>query len=163
MASILPGLADTETVRAVLGAHSVEISDEVLISLDLDLELIVDFGSWLPSDTSYETIVQSGQADGATDDEIMAYRMLRLYSKYQCAWLVAHSQALMLAEVINDGQSEMRRPKREETEKLLKSLRGMADRFKNLLLPLLGGTANDGATLFSKASPDYDPVTNETA
>ena len=162
MADILSHVVTTETVRAVLGADEVELPDSLLSDLMLKTELIADLSGWLPSGVTYKSITFDGRGAGATDDQILAYQYLILYSKYFCAWATAKTTPFTLAESINDGQSEMQRSKREKLADLLAMLKASADRYKELLLPLVGGTVTEDVAFLAKASPSYDPVTNET-
>lgn len=155
-------ITTTDAVRGVLGADGLEeLTDEQLISINLPFELEVDLDEWLEPLKPVSEIISEGTAPGATTEEQIRYRTLQLYGKYFCSYRVANSAEYTLIEVLNDGQSEVRRTKRD-LPAFLARLAGLAGGYKAKLIEGVGGEVSSPPSFFSAVPPDYDPVTNET-
>lgn len=156
-------ITTTDAVRGVLGADGLgELTDQALISINLPFEMQVDLDEWLEPLKAVSEIIAEGTAAGATAEQVTAYRTLQLYGKYFCTYRVAVSTEYTLLEVLNDGQTESRRPKRD-LEAFLARLLGLAGKYKAMLVEDFGGAVSGPAVFFSAVSPAADPVTNETA
>lgn len=152
-----------ETVCAVLGADQEELPYEVYAARELWDELSVDLSVWLPAGWSLDAIIEA--AEDPDDETGAAEKLLKLraYARYFCAWLLLQSGDLLFVERISDGQNEVQRSKRSDYAGMLDRLAGRMGVFKSALLemddPSLPAVA---VTFFSSASPNYDPVMNET-
>lgn len=155
-------ITTTDAVRGVLGADGLEeLTDAQLISINLPFELEVDLDEWLEPLKAVADIISEGTAPGATLEQKMTYRTLQLYGKYFCAYRVANSAEYTLLEVLNDGQSEVRRTKRD-LPAFLARLAGLAGGYKAKLIEGAGGEVSTTPSFFSRVAPSLDPVTNET-
>ena len=54
MTAAITAFTDTDKVRAALGVDSVDVSDEVLLDMQLDLELTLDLASWAAGYEGFE-------------------------------------------------------------------------------------------------------------
>lgn len=156
-------ITTTDAVRGMLGADGLEeLTDEELISINLPFELEVDLDQWLEPVKPVSEVISEGTTAGATQEEVMRYRTLQLYGKYFCTYTVASSAEYTLLEILNDGQSEVRRTKRD-LPAFLGRLAGLASKYKAQLLEGLGGTVSGPPEFLVGVVPAYDPVTNETS
>lgn len=155
------GLTDTNAVRAALGVIEEEVPDEHFINHDVAGELDIDLTEWLPDGTSLLTYIEASESDSPDPEELKVFKLLSFYSKYFCALLVAQASDLLFVEQVSDGQNETRRSRRSSYDSLLAKLEGSADKYKKMVLEELGAATTAAATLFSRATPAYDPVLNE--
>lgn len=147
------GLTTTEAVRAILGIsdETGELDDAVFTSWEIEVELEVALGRWLPE--SYLNIVQAGVASNIS--------LLSLCAKYQTALLLLPSLQIAVATRQSDGQNEFQR-QAFDWEALRRNLEAALARYREALLESLTPTKTVATpTWIGRAAPSFDPVTGQ--
>ena len=148
MTAAITSYTDTDKVRAALGVDPVDVSDEVLLDMQLDLELNLDLNSWA---TGYETF------DGDS------LSMLKLYAAAFCALQAIDGRELLYPLLFKDGKAETRRFELD-LQKIKESLKARVAKWRKALEAAEDLVVVSTATathIFGSAAPDYDPVTGE--
>lgn len=147
MTAAITPFTDTDKVRAALGVDDVDVSDDVMLSMQLDLELELDLKSWA---TGYEAY---------TGDTLS---MLYLYAANYCALQALTGRELLYPILFKDGKAEARRFELD-FDKIKAELLAKVSRWKKAIAEDQGITLDSGTSasypLFGSAEPDYDPVT----
>ncbi len=136
---------DTDRVRAALGVDSADVSDNVLVDMQLDIELIVNLLSWVPG---YASLTST------------SLDVLKLYAATFCALSALHGRELLYPISFKDGKAETRRFPLD-IEKVKDNLAVRLAGFKKSLASLEGITLapeTHSNYIFGGAAPNYDPV-----
>ena len=161
------GLTTNSQIRSVLTVSEADLPDEMLSAYGIEDDLAVDLDGWVPI---WETIVTEGTpleavegepAPPATDAEkVKQLRLLRLYSKYFCASVVAATAPVFVLTKMTDGSNEGQRSDADGFLWLSQNLRTKANQHKlNLLEALEQPVQVETMTLISRVRPARDPVT----
>lgn len=148
MTAAITAFTDTDKVRAALGVDSVDVSDEVLLDMQLDLELTLDLASW---------------AAGYEGFEGNSLSMLQLYAAAFCALSAIDGRELLYPLLFKDGKAETRRFELD-LQKIKDSLRSRVSKWRAALEAEEGLAVTEPAAatyIFGSAAPDFDPVTGE--
>ena len=147
MTTAITSYTDTDRIRAALGVDSVDVSDDVLVSMQLDLELDLDLKSWAPDHATY------------TGDSL---KILQIYAAAFCAFSAINGRELLYPFLFKDGKAETRRFDLD-LQKVKDSLAARAAKWKAALVAAEGitltATTEKATYIFGSATPDFDPVT----
>lgn len=148
MTAAITAFTDTDKVRAALGVDSVDVSDEVLLDMQLGLELTLDLESWA---TGYGSFTGNSLS------------MLYLYAAAFCALSAIDGRELLYPLLFKDGKAETRRFELD-LQKIKDSLRSRVSKWRAALEAEEGLAVTEPAAatyIFGSATPDFDPVTGE--
>jgi ABC-type phosphate transport system auxiliary subunit len=154
------GITTSDSIRGVLGVDEEEVPDQVMNDVNLAEQLEIDIESWLADPIT--TVVTEGNAGGATDTQLKRLKLLKLHAQFRGAILIFSHLRSGTAQETSDGQNTLKR-RAQDLERLLPELEQMAAKYQVLLMDLDGMTPAGAPTLAGKATPAYDPVTNETS
>lgn len=147
MSSILD-LTSFEQIRGVLTVSPADLPDEVLQAYSLEDDLMVALTEWL---TEWEDV----QASGTARQKLL----LKLYSKYRCAALVAASGQNFTLKKFTDGANEGQRSDTEGFQKLRDHMESRASSYKKKLEDELStALSTPNRTIMGVASPTRNPV-----
>ena len=139
----------TDKIRASLGVTEREVSDSQIIDMDMEFRLLSHLEPWLPDHYSLYT---SGPPQ--------VQRGIVLYTTAFCAMEVAKRLALLAAQRISDGKSEVER-QAVDYNALISVLRADMATAKAFLEAQIGaGTQRTVLNPFGGVTPSYNPVTN---
>lgn len=161
----LEDLTSYSQVLAVLGIDTSELPEETFEARGLWDELSIDIATWLPVPDTVDSLIQAAENATDTTSADLKLHWLKMYSRYFCAWLLMQSGDLLLSERISDGQNENQRSRRPAYDALIDRFFGLKEKCKTAILTLYNpeiSATRSVATLFSAASPSFDPVMNET-
>lgn len=153
MADIAGGYTTTDALRAAIGVTDNEVSDEMIVSRIVDIELLSDLDTWL---TDHATIKADGESASPTADQTSKWRNLQLYCMYYGAFLLLDTGPLAIPQVISDGKSEVRRKQKMDDQAVRDRCLARSVIYK----ARLGEVATSTYTPIVSATPAYDPVTN---
>lgn len=146
MATSITNYTDTDKVRAALGVDSADVSDAVLVNMQLALELIVDLDAWAPNHANFTATSLS---------------LLQLYASAFCAWKALDGRQLLYPFLFKDGKAETRRFT-IDLDNLIASLAKRAADFKTRLAAseslTLANSITGSTYIMGSAKPDVDPV-----
>lgn len=147
----------TEAVRACLGIDVSDCSDAVMVDSQLDAELEVDLGGWLPTHSAIHT---AGAASDATAEERLNSTLLSLYAQWFCAAELA-DRFMLVPQIYSDGKNQMNRYAKVDLERMAGKAKERRARYRSELDEAVNAapTALSTATVVAISSPDYDPVT----
>ena len=154
------GITTSDAIRGVLGVSEEEIPDQVMTDVLLEDQLDLDIHEWLSDPVS--TVIAEGIAGGATETQVKRLKALKLHAQYKGAVLLFSHVRSGTALETSDGQNLLKR-RVDDLEKLLPELMELAAKYQAMLVELQGGTITEAPTLVGKATPAYDPITNETS
>lgn len=146
MTTPITAYSDTDRVRAALGVDSVDISDDVLVSMMLEQELIIDLTEWVPG---HETLANA------------SLWALELYAAAFCALSALDGRELLYPYMFKDGKAETRRFQLD-LQKLKQDLAARVAKWKAKVIELEGldvATVKSASYIMGAAVPDTDPVT----
>lgn len=148
----------TETIRACLGIDAEDCPDEMIVNSNLELELQVDLGEWLPD---HATVYSDGSGSGATAAQKMQKTYLLLYAQWYCAAELA-ARFLLVPQIVTDGKAQMNRFSKIDLEKVAEKASARRGRYRQLLDEAVNGASDPAASskLMAISTPAYDPVTN---
>lgn len=154
-----PTFTTTEAVRGALGIDATDINDQTILNAQLDVELGLDLGSWLPS---WKTKI--APADPVTDEQDTLAKAITTYCKWWCAADFVRKY-LAHVQLYGDGKAELRRFTNFDWEQLAANAQSKADYYKAMIKDLdpdIDTTQEiDAYGLISGGIPTHDPVTNE--
>lgn len=141
----------TEAVRACLGLDDNDCPDAVMLDSNMDDELLLDLGAWLPTHAAIFESVDPEDADNK--------KRIQMYAQ----WFCAHEVALRpwtVPKTNSDGKAKLARFDVNANEVALMAASKMAQ-YKAALLGDLGEPVASAAyvNLFSVNTPAADPVT----
>jgi len=149
-------LADTDQIRATLGADVKDLPDADLTNYDLENELRGNLLDWLPT---YATVISEGDAGSPTTAQELKYLKLLTYSKCFLSWLVGQSAQNFMMQKYADGSNEMQRFKFDQSA-LMQSLVQRYEGAKADILELIDSTEDNTVPQFGVVTAGYDAVTN---
>lgn len=142
----------TENIRAALGVSPRELSEELMLGLQLDIQLEIDLDMLVPD---HALIATAGQA--AVDaDAVKAWKRLQVIAMYQGALILLMNMQLWSVQKISDGDLDMQRFAANDLQTMINNI---TDR-RNTLVVILNPEFQTTATVqfLSLASPSRDPV-----
>lgn len=141
------GLTNFQQVRGVLTVSVRDVPDSVLENYDLASDLDVDLESWL------------GDYASKLAGDPSLEKLVKLYAKYRCAaWLAASGQNFIYTQM-SDGTNQAQRSDTEGFQALRLHLEGRARHYQEKSQEKLNEQATTSLTLFGRAVPARDPVT----
>lgn len=142
-------LTSFDQIRGVLAVSPNDLPNEILTPYGLQDDLEVDLDGWVEN---WQEIRDTG--------EKRQQSMLKLYAKYRCAaWVAAAGQNFMFTR-FTDGANEGQRSDAEGFEKLQRHMESRAAYYREQLEQSLSEAYTaTRATLFGRATPARDPVT----
>ncbi len=142
--------SDTDRIRAALGVDEADVSDDVLIDMQLELEVEVDLTAWIPGFDPITEVLS----------DPLAIKMMPLYVAAFCAFTALDGRELLYPYLFKDGKAETRRFQ-VDLQKLKDDLAAKVAKWKAAIIKAEGLTAVSAGTasfIFGSAPPDYDPV-----
>lgn len=147
----------TDKIRASLGVTEREVSDSQITGMDMEFRLLSHLEPWLPDHYSLYTSGPPG-ADVLVLEQVQ--RGIVLYATAFCAMEVAKRLALLAAQRISDGKSEVER-QAVDYNALISVLRADMATAKAFLEAKIGAvTQRTVLNPFGGVTPSYNPVTN---
>ncbi len=146
-----------DAVRGCLGLTDNEVTDDMVVDQNLNIDLTLDLGSWLPT---HAALWDAAFAAGATAEEKMHGSILTMYSQWYCAVRLCEMW-LAMPQRISDGKSDMRRFAEIDLDRLLELAIARMMKFRAMLEEEILGLDPRGMGLLVVSSPSYDPVTGE--
>jgi hypothetical protein len=146
MTTPITAYSDTDRVRAALGVDSVDVSDDVLVDMMLEQELMLDLGDWLPL---HGTLLGNSLS------------ALELYAAAFCALSALDGRELLYPFMFKDGKAETRRFQLD-LQKLKEDLAARVAKWKAKIIDLEDmevATVKTASYIMGAAVPDTDPVT----
>lgn len=141
------GLTNFQQVRGVLTVSVRDLPDSVLENYDLASDLDVDLEGWLGD---YASKIA---ADASLE------KLVKLYAKYRCAsWLAASGQNFIYTQM-SDGTNQAQRSDTEGFQALRLHLEGRARHYQQKAQEKLNEQVSSTLTIFGRATPSRDPVT----
>ena len=155
--SSLGNYTTTEAVRGCLGVDESDMPDTMMVTSKLDLELVVELDSWLPT---HATLYSDGVAGTPTTQQAAIALRIELYAQWFCAWEMS-KRPLTVPQITTDGKAQFDRFKVDLerltalcAEKVLKYKAELQELVLNITKPTGLPTA-----LVSVATPTQDPIT----
>lgn len=146
----------TEAVRSCLGIDKSDCPDSYMVDSNLELELLVDLDSWLPT---HATIFAEGNAASPTADQKKYRNVLCLYSQWFGAYQIA-IRPLTFPQIITDGKNQINRFPKADLERIAALAASKMAQYKGILdEEVNGNTATSTLPIILVSSPDTDPVT----
>ena len=140
------GLTGFDQIRGVLTVSPADLPDSVLIPYGIEDDLAAELMTWVPG---YASLTDENQL-----------RLLRLFSKYFCASIVAGTAQVFVLTKASDGSNEGQRSDADGWAWMSNSLKQKAAGYKAQLLTALGtSAAGPRITLVSRVTPTRDPIT----
>lgn len=159
MSAAISAYTTTDALRGAIGVTDNEITDEMLTSQRLDLELEADLLAWL---SDHATLYADGIAAGATTTEKQIAAHIVLYSQWFVASLAVDSMRLGLPQMLSDGKSEIRRFSELDLDELSAKVAGRREYHRAKLYELVyDEPAVETVSIMALSTPDYDPVAGE--
>ena len=148
---------DSERVRGVMGFTERDLSDDQILSMQLNIELSVELYKWFPtSATSYDTWYNGGSPTAEDQNNI---NLLLSYCTYQAAYLVSLGLEMIAQRSVTDSKMTMSRYSNVDLPAIRDRMQGRADSAKATLASSLSLTLDESVpTLFSSTQPGFDPV-----
>lgn len=141
-------LTSNSQVRGVLTVSPADLPDEVLDAYSLEDDLEVDLNSWLSE-------WRSVRDEGSSQEKLL----LKLYSKYRCAALVAASGQNFTLTQFTDGANAGQRSDTEGFQKLREHMESRASHYRAKLKDELSDVfSSRPIPVMGKASPRRNPV-----
>lgn len=137
---------NTSAIRSTIGIDENDISDEMLLSQNLDLQMIDRLEDFLPT---YENIY-----DGSDVGE----RRLKLWCQYFGALQLLENSALGIPQKIQANNDQLARFTLD-FDKLKESLRGKVVALESKMIEAVSGTTVASFSVMGKSTPDFNPVT----
>lgn len=150
---------DTDQIRSVLGISRKDLSDEQLISRNLEKELQLDLSSWVPN---HATIYSQAYSGVATDIQQNMSDSITLYSTYYCAKLVLTTLQMGLKKSISDGKNALNRFDAVDWDKLYDRMSERVTFYRQYVVQnntTVATTAPVSRIMFSISGSSRDPVT----
>lgn len=159
MQNSVVGYTGTASIRACLGIDESDCPDRIIVDSGMDLELISDLDSWLPT---HSTVDSEGKAALATSDQKANRSHLLLYSRWFCAKEIA-ARPLLFPKSTSDGKAKIERFSNYDPDKIVSFASSRAAKYKNLLsAAILGGSgSSEVISPLGVSSPDIDAVTGQ--
>ena len=146
----------TDSIRAAIGVSDVEIGDNRIIDLCVEDQLLIYFDEVVPT---HENIQSEGTSPGATAEQKLRWRALRMLTMYAAAVIVLQAAQTLLAQKLDDGGTSMARFAKDDITTLVSNLAGQRDQYLSIVNGESDVTANALPTPFLAVQPGYDPVT----
>jgi len=148
---------DTDRIRGALGFTDRDITDEQIVRSDHTIELEIELYKWFPDYSSeYDTWYNNGSP---TDGNKHLINLLKSYCTYYSAYLVCNGLEMLAQRSITDSKMTASRYSNVKLELIRERMLGRADSAKELIADGMDlSIASTSPTLFSVASPTYDPV-----
>lgn len=148
---------DTDAIRGSLGADASDVGDQLISSSNIELELLVDLDTWLPT---HAAVFLAGNQPAASDADVAKKNYIRLYSQWFCAYELA-SRFLLFPQIISDGKNQMNRFAQIDLDKVKGNASARMAKYRGLLNASVNlVAASGGVAIVKKSVPDFDPVTN---
>lgn len=146
----------TEAIRGSLGIDAEDCPDSYIVDSNLELELLVDLGDWLPTHAS---ILAAGTSPTATAEEERHSNCLILYSQWYGAYQMA-KRFLTFPQIVSDGKNQINRFPKIDLERVAELAAEQMAKYKGILdEEVNGAVVASTLPIMSVASPDTDPVT----
>lgn len=157
---IVGDFTDSDRIRGVMGFTGRDLPDSQLITMELSIELSIELYEWMPSyATNYDTWYNNGSP---TDENQNKINLLLSYCTYQAAYLVCLGLEMIAQRSITDSKMTMARFSNISLSDVRDRMLGRSLRAQTALAELEGITLDTSTpTLFSSASPSFDPVVGE--
>jgi hypothetical protein len=150
---------DTDQIRSVLGISRKDLSDEQLVSRNLEKELQLDLSSWVPN---HALIYSSANSGAATDIQQNMADSITLYSTYYCAKLVLTTLQMGLKKSISDGKNALNRFDTVDWDKLYDRMSERVTFYRQYVTAnnqTISSVAPVSRVMFSIVGSSRDPVT----
>lgn len=146
----------TENIRAALGVSDRELSETVMLGLQLDLQLETALDIFVPTHAAI-ALAGAGAAEGSPEKKL--WNQLQLLAQYEGAVILLDNLQLWSAQKISDGDAEMQRFSKDDLETLRINITERRNFYAGRVNAELLVTAP--MQHLTRAAPGYDPVTNE--
>lgn len=137
---------DSVAIRSTIGLDENDLSDDILSSQNLDLQMVDRLEDFLPT---YETVY-----DGSDAGE----RRLTLWCQYYGALLLLENASLGVPQKIQANNDQLARFQ-IDFEKVAETIRRRMVSLETKLIESVTGTAASSFSVMGKATPDFNPVT----
>lgn len=142
-------------VRGCLGLTDNEVTDDMVVDQNLNIDLTLDLDGWLPT---HAALWDAAFAAGATAEDKRYGSIITMYSQWYCAVRVCEMW-LAMPQRISDGKSDMRRFAEIDFDRLLELAVARMMKFRALLEGEVLELDPRGHSLLAVSAPSYDPVT----
>jgi len=147
----------TEAVRGCLGIDASDCPDAMMVDSNLDLELVLDLDSFLPT---HAALYATGTGGGATAPQKAVSNRIKLYSQWFCALEMAR-RPLTVPQINTDGKAQFDRFK-VDLERLAELCAIKVAKYRADLQELVNNVVKPVGlpiSLVSAAQPTQDPIT----
>ena len=148
---------DTDQVRAVAGLTDNEVDDATLIAMGLVTVVSVDLSTWLPT---HGTIHAEGTAPAPTSEQVLRLDALKIYATTLAA-LTTLESSMHIPQQKGNGKDSAKRFTDKTLRDAIDALKARQEKYRTLLTEMLTPVGSVSSGLFARATPTYDPVTNE--
>lgn len=145
-----------DQVRAALGLTDRELTDKTIADLDVSTLVELELDTVYPLHVPIAVAVENATATSA---ERRIFNLLKLFCAYQAAVFLLPQFQMLTAQMLSDGDAQMRRFTPDDIEETKSQIRGMLATIKEKLNP--EQYAISPLIPFIAVSPTYNPVTNE--
>jgi len=145
-----------DQVRACLGVTAKEIPDKVITDLSLEVLTEMELDPVYPG---HAAVVSAVENNTATSEERRIFNLLRLFCAYQTAVFLLPQLQMLTAQMLSDGDAQMRRFTPDDIEETKRQIRGTLASIKEKLNPELYSITPFNPVF--AVTPIYNPVTNE--
>jgi len=146
---------DTDQVRSALGLDAEDMSDAMITSRNLEMELSLDLAGWIPTHSS---LYAAGIANTATEEEKNVSSSLVLYSTYFCCDLVFDSVQMAAPQSVSDGKNSMSRFTPQDWQKIEDRIKARKASYKKMAQELSSSFTGIRIKLFAGVNLATDPV-----
>lgn len=152
----LLSLVSYDMIRSVAGLTRADVSDAVLESLPIEMELTIDFEDWLPEADAIFDGLWAETSPGLRDSLI---RRLTIYSTYFGAAVLCQAAPGLMLKKLSDGINIGERFSSVDPSKLSDAMLAKALVHKESIIATFNpAAATDERSFFSTVAPSYDPV-----
>lgn len=153
------GVTDTDAVRSALGVAEEEVGDAYIESSKVELELEEDLADWCSLDIG--ALVANSELTSPDAVQLRQLKLVSLYAKYFCAYVLAQAADLLFVERQGDGQNESQRSRRTSYDSLIDRLLASMNKYRDMVNASAGDPVSSPASVFSGVTPGFDPVAYE--
>ncbi|ELA6946662.1 hypothetical protein RBG11_004265 [Vibrio parahaemolyticus] len=152
------GVVSFNSLRAVLGVDTEDLSDAVIVYFELEPSINVDMSLWFTQWKELRDKVSK------TDAEVLQFDALKTYLKYFCAYEVIISANFQFLQRKSDGEVESHRFKEDALLTLKNEYLARMEKAKANVLAVDTDFTPDASTgrftLLRRGSPNTDVVTD---
>lgn len=146
---------DSDAVRAALGVSETEISDALVVNMQIADLLFIELQTVYPDHVALKAAIDSASPTAAQTNLFMK---LRLFCQYEAIVCLLPSVQFWSVQRVSDGDAEMHRFMAGDLDKTIDRFTGMRDKYRTLLNPTLYPDSGLAGVLFRSISPGRDII-----